>query len=247
MTGFMLALNDELYKLRHRKKYFVMLLIGAAVCVIRWGGSALIARLTGGAVFVRSNMPLGMLPFAVELLVPVMLFMAVTDMFTSEYAADTLKACLLKPVTRLKVLSAKAAAAIVLAAVSMLAMYIVCLIVQAVSGGGFSQWAPALAAYLIDLVPLAGVALLGILINVCLKGPSAAMLLSLAVYAVMKYMGYYVSGSESFLFTSYAKWHSLFLGAALPFDMLIYKIGIVAGSILILFSVSYIIFDKRDI
>lgn len=247
MTEFLFTLSGELYKLRHRKKYFVMLLIGAAVCAIRWGGSALINRFSEGAISITSSMPLEMLPFVVELLVPIIIFMAVTDLFTSEYATDTLKACLLKPATRFKVISAKAAAVFLLAGVSMLAMYIISLVIQSISGGGLTQWAPALAAYLIDLIPLAGVVLLGVFINVCLKGPSVAMLLSLAVYAVMKYMGYYVSGSESFLFTSYAKWHSLFLGAALPFDMLIYKIGIVAGSILILFSVSYIIFDKKDV
>lgn len=247
MKELAFALNSELYKLRHRKKYYVMLIIGAAVCALRWGGSALLSRVSGGAVTVGGSIPLEMLSFSAELLVPIMIFMAVTDMFTGEYSADTLKACLLKPAVRLKVMTAKAGAAFLLAAAAMVIMYFVCLLFQALSGGGFSRAGAALAAYMIDLVPLAGVVLLCVLVNVCLKGPSAAMLLSLAVYAVMKYMGFYVAGSESFLFTAYAKWHTLFIGAALPFHILISKIGIVTGSILVLYFVSYMIFDKKDI
>lgn len=247
MTGFLFTLRNEFYKLRHRKKYIVLLVLGAAVCMMRWGGSALVNRFSGGTVTVKSNMLMELLPFMVEILIPLILLMAVTDLFSSEYSADTLKACLLKPVSRFKLLAAKGAAAFLLGTGALLVMYGVCLVVQGISGGSLAQWAPTLAAYAIDLIPLAGVALLGILVNVSVKSPTLAMLLSLAIYAIMKYMGYYIAGSESFLFTSYAKWHSLFLGTALPLNVILYKIGIVVGSILILFSVSYIIFDKKDI
>ena len=247
MSQFMLTLNNELYKLRHKKKYYVMLVIGAAVCALRWGGTALISKLTGGQVVIKSNIVIEMLPLFAELIIPIMMIMAAADLISGEYAADTIKADLLRPVTRFKLLLAKSAAVTILGAAALTAFYVICAVIQLLCVGSADNLGITLAAYIIDIVPLAGVALLAVLVNVCVNNPSGAVLLSLAVYAVMKYMGYYIAGSESFLFTSYAKWHTLFLGTALPLNVILYKIGIVFGSILILFSVSYIIFDNKDI
>ena len=247
MNTFLFALKKELYKLTHKKKYIVFILIGAAVSLIRWGGSALITRLTDGYVTMKTNMTLEMLPFAVEILIPIIMFIAAADLFTHEYSADTLKMCLLQPITRFKLLTAKAAAVVITGAASLLIMYIVNMIIQLLSGGSIAQAPVTLAAYIIDILPLIGVAFLGILINVCLKGSASSMLLCLAVYAVMKYMGLYVAGSESFLFTASAKLHVMILGQALPMHILMYKMGILFGSILILYPVSYIIFDKKNV
>lgn len=247
MNTFLFALKKELYKLIHKKKYIVFILIGAAVSLIRWGGSALITRITEGHIVVKTNMTLEMLPFAVEILIPIIMFAAAADLFTHEYSADTLKMCLMQPVTRFKLLTAKAAAVVITGAVSLLVMYVANMVIQLISGGSLSQAPITLAAYLIDIIPLIGVAFLGILINVCLKGSASSMLLCLAVYGIMKYMGLYVAGSESFLFTANAKLHVMILGQTLPLRILMYKMGILFGSILILYSISYIIFDRKNV
>jgi ABC-2 type transport system permease protein len=247
MKRFTFALQKELIKLIHHKKYAVILILGILVSVIRRGGSALIARISDGNVALKSNIPLEMLPFAVEILVPIIMFIAVSDLFTHEYSEDTLKACLIQPVSRFKLLTAKAAAVVILGAVSLLVMYFANTIIYILSGGSTETVVTSLAAYLIDIIPLIGIAFLGIFINVCLKGPTSATLLSLALYALMKYMGLYIAGSESFLFTASAKLHVMLLGNTLPLRVLLNKTGILFGSILILYSLSYIIFDKKNI
>lgn len=247
MKQFTFALQKELIKLSHRRKYIVLLILGILVSIIRRGGAALLTRLSGGSISVKANMPLEMLPFAVEILVPVIMFIAVSDLFTHEYSEDTLKANLIQPVSRFKLMSAKAAAVVIWGAGALMVMYITNTLIHLVSGGTVSGACSALAAYLIDIIPLIGIAFLGILINVCLKGPTSATLLSLAVYALMKYMGLYAAGSESFLFTASAKLHVMLLGSTLPFHILLNKSGILLGSILILYSISYIIFDRKNI
>ncbi len=247
MKRFAFALQKELTKLAHHKKYIVLIVLGILVSVIRRGGAALVARLSEGYVSVKANMPLEMLPFAVEILVPVIMFIAVSDLLTHEQSEDTLKACLMQPVSRFKLLTAKAAAVVILGAVSLMIMYVANTALHLLSGGAVSGVGSALAAYLIDIIPLIGVAFLGIFINVCLKGPTSATLLSLAMYALMKYMGLYVAGSESFLFTAGAKLHVMLLGSTLPFHVLLNKAGILLGSILILYSLSYIIFEKKNV
>ena len=246
MTSFMFALKKELSKLIRKKKYFVLVILGALVSILRWGGSALISRLSDGAVSLKANIAMEMLPFAVEILVPIIIFIAVSDLFAHEYSSDTMKTCLLQPINRFGVMSAKTAAVVILGAAVLLAMYMVNTVIQAVSGGSLSRSPITLTAYIIDIIPLIGIACLGVLINVCLKSPVSAALLSLALYALMKYAGIYMPGCESFLFTDGAKLHIMFLGQTLPFHVIINKLGILFGSILILYSTSYIIFEKRN-
>lgn len=247
MRRFLFALQKELTKLLRRKKYAVFFLLGVLASVLRSGGAALVTRLSGGAVSVKTNLPLEMLPFSVEILVPIIMFIAASDLITREQSEDTLKACLMQPVSRFKLLSAKTAAVIILGAAELVAMWAANTAIHLVSGGAASGVAAALAAYLIDIIPLVGIAFLGVLINVCLKSPASAILLSLAVYALMKYMGLYVAGSASLLFTAGAKLHTMLLGQPLPPGVLLNKAGILFGSILILYSLSYIIFDKKNI
>ncbi len=247
MTRFMFAVQKELKKLLYKKKYIVMLVLGVLTSLIRWGGSALIVRFTDGVVVTKTNMILEMLPFAVEVLIPVIMFMAASDLFTHEYSSDTLKASLLQPVSRFRLLSAKALAILIHGSLALFIMYIANTLIQIISGGSLSGAFVAFAAYLIDVIPLIGIVFLGVFINTALKSPTTATLLSIAVYALMKYMGLYIAGSESFLFTASAKLHIMLLGSTLPFHVLMYKFGILLGSILILYSISYIMFDKKSI
>lgn len=247
MNNFLFVLNKELFKLIRKKKYIVFTVIGILVSIARWGGSALVSKLSQGTVTIKANIGLEMLPFAVEILIPIVIFIAVSDLFTHEYSSDTLKMSLLQPVNRFKLLSAKAAASLLMGAAILIILYFVNIAIQIFSGGNTGGLFVTFAAYLIDIIPLIGIAFLGVLINVSLKGPTSATLLSLAVYGVMKYMGLYVAGSASFLFTASAKLHLMLLGQPLPFHVLMYKFGILAGSILILYSLSYIIFERKNI
>lgn len=184
MNTFLFALKKELYKLIHKKKYIVFILIGAAVSLIRWGGSALITRITEGHIVVKTNMTLEMLPFAVEILIPIIMFAAAADLFTHEYSADTLKMCLLQPVTRFKLLTAKAAAVMITGAVSLLVMYAANMLIQLISGGSLSQAPVTLAAYLIDIIPLIGVAFFG---NINKRLPQGLGILDASVPCGIRY------------------------------------------------------------
>lgn len=246
MSTLKFAYEKELFKLLHRKKYYVFTIIGILISVIRFGGAVLLARLSKGTLNIRSSIAMEMLPVAVEIIVPIILFIAVSDLFTHEFSADTMKSCLIQPITRFKLLSVKAAAALTIGVGSLIAMYIVNIVIQSLNGASIANASVILLAYIIDIIPLIGIVFLGIIINVLLKSPASATLLSLAVYAVMKYAGLYVSGADAFLFTSIAKLHALMIGTPLPFGVMICKLGILFGSIMILYSVSYIIFEKRN-
>lgn len=246
MNTLMFAYEKELFKLLNKKKYYVITIIGILISVLRFGGSVLIAKLSGGTFNIRSSIAMEMLPISVEIIVPLILFIAVSDLFTNEYASDTMKSCLMQPVNRFNLLTVKAAAALTVGVGSLIVMYIVNMIIQTINGVSPANAPLIFLAYVIDIIPLIGIVFLGIIINVLLRSPVSATLLCLALYAVMKYAGIYVSGADAFLFTSIAKLHALIIGTPLPFNMLMCKLGILFGSILILYSVSYILFEKRN-
>lgn len=247
MNRLMFAYKKELTKLLHRKKYVVLTILGAMASVIRYGGSLLIARISGGIASLPAKMSLEMLPFAVEILAPVVILFAVCDLFAAEFSDDTMKLCLLQAVTRFKLLTAKAAAALTTGAASLFAMLLVNLIIQLTAGIGFAGFGSALAAYTIDIIPLVGIVFLGITVNLLVSAPAGAAVVSLTVYAVTKYLGLYTAAANAFLFTAGAKLHLILLGHTLPPGALLCKLGILLGSILILYSVSYIIFDRKNI
>lgn len=246
MKSILINAKSELYKLATKKKYIVITIIGALVCILRLGGSVLIAKVSGGELVIKSNLIMEMIGFVTDILIPLIIFMAVTDLFASEVQEDTLKASLVRPLTRFKVMTSKSIAAFVLGCAALMAMFVICLIIQIISGNSLSAVPHTLAAYIIDMIPIMSLVAMAVLINMLSKSPTLAMLLCIVAYAVFKYMNYYVSPIGQMIFTAYSQWHRIWIGSSLPITALMSKTGILLGSILILYTISYIIFEKKD-
>lgn len=247
MNILMRNTKNEFYKLITKKKYIVLLLISAGVCFLRYGGTMLIEKISDGHVKIRSNIMLELLPFVAEIIVPLVLFMSVTDLFLSEIQEDSLKAALMRPITRFKVMTSKIFAAFFMGVIYFVVMFLVCTVVQFISGGRIAPIIlPTALAYLIDLVPLFCVVLMGTLINMLAASPSLAMLLCIGVYALMKYLNYFVSPFGQVIFTAYLGWHKLWIGTALPIYALLANILVIFGTMLIFYTLSYILFDRKE-
>lgn len=125
MKPMLINAKSELYKLITKKKYIVITIIGALVCILRLGGSVLIAKVSGGELVIKSNLIMEMIGFVTDILIPIIIFMAVTDLFASEVQEDTLKASLMRPLTRFKVMTSKSIAAFVLGCAALMAMFVI--------------------------------------------------------------------------------------------------------------------------
>lgn len=246
MKALILNTKSELQKLLTRKKYLVITILGALICLLRLGGNLLIAKVSGGEVVIKSNLIMSMLGFVTDIIIPLIVFMAVTDLFASEVQEDTLKASLMRPLTRFKVMTSKSLAVFILSCAVMLVMFIACLVMQIVSGNSLSIVPQSLAAYLIDMIPIISLVAMALLINMISKSPTLAMLLCIVVYIFFKYLNLYVSPLGQMVFTAYTQWHKIWIGSQLPIGSLMAKAGILFGSVLILYTLSYIIFDSKD-
>lgn len=247
MKALILNTKSELQKLLTRKKYLVITILGALICLLRLGGNLLIAKVSGGEVVIKSNLIMSMLGFVTDIIIPLIVFMAVTDLFASEVQEDTLKASLMRPLTRFKVMTSKSLAVFILSCAVMLVMFIACLVMQIVSGNSLSIVPQSLAAYLIDMIPIISLVAMALLINMISKSPTLAMLLCIVVYIFFKYLNLYVSPLGQMVFTAYTQWHKIWIGSLLPVGALMAKAGILFGSVLILYTLSYIMFDSKDL
>jgi len=251
MNSLLSSYKIELIKLAHRKKYIVFAIFAILICISRVSIMWLSTVLShGDFTLTISNLALSMLPFFAEIFVPLIIFMAVTDLFASEMQENTLKAVLVRPVTRFKLMLSKALACFTVGAAIFLMIYISCTALEAVFAsssrlGGYAI--RNLGAYLIDLVPVFVLVLMSILINVICKTPSLSMFVCYLAYALMKYCNMFIPTINNALFTSYNQWHKLWIGSTLPFHALSAKIFLIAGSALIFFTAAYYLFDKKDI
>lgn len=246
MREFISSVGGEFSKLIIRKKYIVLIILSALICFLRLGGELLVMTVSGGELAVKSNYIIAMLGFSTDILVPLIVFMAVTDLFASEIQEDSFKASLMRPLTRFKVMSSKSLAAFMFGAAVMLIMFLVCTVMQLISGSGLSDIPQGLLIYVIDIIPVLAIVAMAVFINMISKSPTLAMLLCIAVYVFFKYLNIYVSPLGQMVFTAYSQWHRIWIGAQLPFGALASRVGIWFGSVLILYTASYIIFEKKD-
>lgn len=248
MNVLMINTRNEFKKLILRKKYIVLLIIGAVACFMRYGGTLLMERLSDGYLKIRSNIMMEVLPMVAGILVPLVVFMCVTDLLCSEMQEDCIKAVLMRPISRLKVLASKVLAAFLMGALYFGVIFVVSAVVQLLSGRiTLTVLASSAAAYLIDLVPMLAVVLMGALINMLAAGPTLAMLLCIALYAAFRCINYFVSPVGQLIFTNFLGWHKLWLGETLPVYALSLNVLIILGTMLIFFTLSYILFDRKEI
>lgn len=243
--------QNEFYKLMSKKKYIVLLIISVLICIGRVSINLLIDRISHGVLTIKlSNFAIEMLPFFAEIIVPLVIFMAMTDLISSEFQDMTIKSALMRPISRGKVITSKILAGFAVGVIYYIVIFIACVVMEMIFGTMSKlgmNFTRMLGAYLVDLIPLFVVVIMAAFINLLSKGGALSMFLCILVYALMKYCNYFLAGGVgTVLFTSYMQWHKIWIGSMLPFGAMISKIGIVAGTGIIFYCVSLYLFDKRE-
>ncbi len=250
MKSFIAGYKSELSKLLAKKKYIVFLIISVLICVCTILSQLLIALVSHDSVSYRvNNFPIMMLPFFAEILIPLIIFMAVSDSIGTELADNSIKAMLLRPINRFKLFTAKLLACFTVSGALFLAVLISSTVIDFIVNGpsGFQRYfIYNLGSYIMDLLPMILLALMAALINLVSKGTTLAMFLCILIYAIMKFFSYFIGITDGMLFTSYLQWHKLWIGSTLPFHALISKICLLIGYGTVMFSAGYYLFDKRD-
>ncbi|MCL2356226.1 MAG: ABC transporter permease [Defluviitaleaceae bacterium] len=251
MTAFFAAYRNETSKLVLRKKYIAFLIFGAVICVV-WAAVGAFASgfvgMVGGVAINLTPTPMGVLPLFLQIIVPLLIFMSVTDLITSECSDHTMKAMLSRPVERYKLYFAKLSAVITYAAIYLAGVFVISTAFNQVLGRGLSvgEIFAAFASYALTLPPLAVLVGFAALASLFGRSSTLTMLLLVVVYFALNVLPIPFPGISELLFTSYLGWYRLWVGVLPSASRLLHMIAIVGGYGVVFFVAGSLIFDRKE-
>ena len=251
MTSFIASYRNEWDKLIARKKYIVFLIIGIGICLIWTGLGQLLssfARQQGGISITLAPTPMGALPFFLQVLVPFLMFMGLTDLLTIEGADNTMKAMICRPVERWKLYTSKILAVLTYAAVYLACIYIICSVLNQIFGNPLkvADLLIALASYALTLIPLAILASFAALVALWGRSGTLTMFLLLLSYLALSVLPIFFPVLSEMLFTSYLSWYTLWIGALPGASKMAHMLLIVLGYGTVFFTAGSLLFDRKE-
>jgi ABC-2 type transport system permease protein len=249
MTQLKASLQNELFKLRKRQKYLVLLIIGVALSIA--GALRLLVSnyITGGGLsrsVVMGSLVSDNLLFFLMIFLPLMAAMACCDLYVGESADHTIRFSLMRPVAKGKLFFSKALAVFCLCLFDLVVLLAATAVTQLVLGGTGKGILTSIAACLLDLIPLAVLILFFALLNQAVRSQSLSLFLCLVLYVGLWALGTYLPSAGGLLFTGYLRWHNLWLGITLPFLSLLPRIGLLVGYGLVFGCGGYLLFERKE-
>ena len=251
MTAFLASTRNEWDKLIRRKKYLVFLYIGAGLCLLWTVLGQLVSdfvRRQGGLSLSLTPTPMGALGFFLQILVPFLMFMGVTDLITVEGTESTMKAMICRPVERWKLYTSKILAVVIYAAFYLACIFVVCAVLNQLFGKplGVADLLIALVSYALTLVPLAVLACFAALIALMGHSGTLTMFLLLLSFLLLSVLPVFFPVLSEVLFTSYLSWYRLWIGALPGASKLIHMLLIVLGYGTVFFTAGSLLFDQKE-
>ena len=251
MSAFSAAYRNETDKLILRRKYIVFLIIGIAICIL-WAVlgnvlSGVIGR-HGGFFVVLTPTPMGVRPFFLQILLPLLIFMGVTDLITTEGADHTMKAMIYRPVERWKLYAAKLLAVMTYVTLYLACVFVVSAILNQLFGRAlsFEGLMTAFASYALTIPTLAVLAAFAALVALMGRSGSLIMFLLVVIYLIMSVLPIFFPILSELLFTSFLGWHRLWIGITPGATRLLHMITIVAGYGIVFFMAGSLVFDRKE-
>lgn len=250
MKSYYASLTNELQKQFSRKKTYVLLVITALIPV---AAALLIAFFQGGLGItpVRSmDFPVYTLGIFTKLLLPLFIFMITADLFAAEISDHTVKASLLRPVTRLRVFAAKISCTGLSILIFLALIYIITVICSIFPGTGegfLTGMLTAAGQYLAAFLPLLLLAIISSFISLLAGGSSGALVLSLLVFLAAKTVGLVLPGVSGYLFTSYTDWYLLLASGAASLSKLVGVFMFILSYSIIFLGSGYLLFERKEL
>lgn len=199
--------------------------------------------------FAPSSYPILILGIFTGILIPLFVFTAAADLFAGELGDNTLRITLTRPISRFKVFLSKNISIGIFTAIILSVVFITSSIAGLFLEGrasftGFLESAPA---YIAAAVPMIAMGVLAVFLSQFFKSASGALTACLLIYIAGKAMAFVAPRLARITPFSYTDWHMLWLGSSLGPARLLNIFMLILSYIIILFSVGYYLFDKKDL
>jgi len=244
MNTIKIGIINESTKLFKRSKYKILLICIGILCI----SLGLISNYTGGLINVSlSNLPLNLLSILTTVLIPLVIFMAVADLFAAEQENGTIKAVITRPISRNEILISKMVSILIYVISILIITFIIGLVMGIFFGRTQVINIPEIfIAYVVSVLPIIPTIFLSILISQLSKSSSSSVMLSVLIYIIIMLSGIIFPSISSMLFISYTNWYKLFIGAQMPIKSILIIVGLLMGYSLVFFSGAYALFEKKE-
>lgn len=250
MNLLMSSIINEWVKLWSRKKtvFFLSLML-----VLPFLGLPIIMNVQSGlgiTAVVSADYPITVLNVLLLFVLPLLIFMSAADMFSGEFGDRTIRAVLVRPVSRFKLFAAKLLAAFALIGASLLAAWVSSVAAAFFlpgSGGMAIGIAESALAYMVAAIPMFALCTVAVFIAQLFKNASGALAICLLIYAAAKLLAFVFPAYMAFSPTAYANWHEIWIGSSISLSKIVTIFSYLLGCGIVFSTFGYYAFDKKEV
>lgn len=247
MNGIKANTINEIQKLFFKKKFIVFIIIMA---VISFLSAFFISGIQSKLVFIAMDsisFPLMVLSVFTNILLPLFIFMAASELFPGEISDKTLKLVLTKPISRFKIFISKIVTVTVYACLSLFVVFLASTISCLLLHVNIISLQYVIFSYLIDIIPALILVLFTILIAQFFRSSSSSIIACILIFIGIKVLSLFIPGLNNIIFTAYLNWNSLWISGTSNFFRTANVFFMLLAYGIIFFTVGYYIFDRREI
>lgn len=238
---------NELQKLFLKKKTIVFLIITAIVSFL---SAFFISSIQAKLIFIALDafsFPMIILSIFTNIILPLFIFMAAAELFSGEIADRTLKLVLIRPISRLKIFVSKVLAIGIYVIINLLVVFLVSTISSLVLKINIASISSVAFSYFVDIIPALILVIFSVFIMQFFRSSSAAVISSILIFIGIRVLSIFSNSFNNIMFTSYLDWHSLWLSAWSNPLRIINILFMVLAYGIILFTLGYYLFDKKEV
>lgn len=238
------GVRNEFAKLLHLTKYKVLLVLLGLFCI----GAGLAGHLAKGFIGLSlSNTSIAVLPVITGVLLPLIISLAVADLFTAEQESGSIKALITRPVSRINIFTSKILTVVLYVIIALMLCLVISLVWSVlINGASFMTVIEAIISYAVSILPMVPYVLFAVMISQLCKNSSSTVMLTIFGYITVTGLGILLSGISPMVFTSYSGWYKLFIGAAMPITHILNATALLIAYSLIFYAAGTWAFEKRE-
>jgi ABC-2 type transport system permease protein len=249
MDAFKATFINEIEKLYKKKKALVGVIISLLVIIL--GQLAATGLSTGFGLRATGSMefPIMVLSVIANSILPLFTALVTIDSFSGEFAQNTMKIALTRPISRLKFFAAKLAAIACFIMANLLFVMIFSIIAGVIFNTNsftLNSFIRIILAYIVTVFPMIILSLVIIIFTNVIRSGIGVFFLSILAFIVLKAIGIIFSQYSSILFTSMLSWFNLWLMNELPLLKIFRQFMLMLGYGIILFTGGFCLFDKKE-
>lgn len=249
MIEFKASLINELEKLYKKKKALIGIIL-SFIFVILGQAFMFIVRNSFGLRGVSSaEFPILILSIILNTLLPLFIALITIDSFCSEFSQNTMKITLTRPVTRIKIFTAKICAITIFIFANLMFVMLFSTLVGFIFNANFLTFfgiIKIIISYCVTLIPMIVLSLVVVFFSNIIKSGIGVFFLSILVFLVFNALEFFFSTYSGLFFTSMLGWYNLWIMDSFPLLKIIREFMIMSSYAIILFTLSYYLFDKKD-